>query len=418
MTSPMNPSPPKPARARTVLIALGIVCGLGVIALIVWGVRTRQARDDAAVGAGAPASAAMADMPGMAGMAGMDTPTDGSISLTATQLRQFGITFGTADVRPLVNEVRAPGVVVIDERKITQVSSKFGGYIERLYVNATGQPVRSGEPLLEVYSPELLAAQQELLVARQLQNSIGTSAIPGVSGRSMNLVDAARERLRLWDISDAQIDSIVRSGEARRTLTLFAPTSGIVMEKAVVNGQAIMPGTMLFTIANLSTVWIETEVREVDAANIRVGSPATIELSSFPGRPLIGRVEYVYPVLEANTRTIKARITVPNADGRLKPGMYAVAHLTTPQGAALTVPTSALLRTGQRNVVFVDIGNGKLRPQEVELGRVVGEYSEVLAGVEPGQRVVTSAQFLLDSESNLGEVMKAMMSQMGTGGQR
>jgi Cu(I)/Ag(I) efflux system membrane fusion protein len=358
-----------------------------------------------------------AEMAGMEGMdmGGMDMSMDGTVQLTADQIRTFGITFGTAEQRTLESSVRTVGIVNFDETRLAQVAPKFGGYIERLYVDFTGQPVRAGQPLVEIYSPELVSAQEELLLAAGLDQSLGQSAVPGVSGGSSNLAEVARRRLRLWDISDAQIDEILRTGKVRKTLTLYAPVSGIVVEKQVLQGQATRAGQTLYTIANLSEVWLEAELREQDAGSVREGSGAVVELNAFPGRPLKGEVEYIYPTLENQSRTLKARIAIPNADGRLKPGMYANVRFSTPMRTELTVPTSAVLRTGDRALVFVDMGGGKLMPHEVELGQVAGEYTEVLAGVEPGQRVVTSAQYILDSESNMAEVMKSMMGMMGEG---
>ena len=352
---------------------------------------------------------------GMAGMEGMNMGGDGTVQLTADQLSQFGITFGTVDMRTLRNEVRTVGVVTFDETRIAQVAPKFGGFVERLHVDFTGQPVRRGQPLLEIYSPELVAAQEELLVARRLERTMDESTVPGVPAGSSNLLAAARRRLRLWDISEAQIEEILRTGEVRRTLTLHAPASGVVVEKNVVDGQAIQAGQTLYTIADLSEVWIDAELREADAGSVREGSGATIELAALPGRPFKGRVEYVYPTLQEASRTLRARVAVANSDGRLKPGMYATVRITTPTRRALTVPASAIIRTGERSMVFVDMGGGTLMPHEVETGRTGDQFVEVLSGVEPGQRVVTSAQFLLDSESNLAEVMKAMMGQMGAG---
>jgi multidrug efflux pump subunit AcrA (membrane-fusion protein) len=351
----------------------------------------------------------------MEGMAGMSVSSNGSVTLTAGQIRQFGITFGTVEVRPLTAETRTNGVVALDETRVAQVAPKIGGFVERLYVNATGQPVRRGQPLLEIYSPDLVAAQQELLLAGQLQRDIGRSAVPGVPGNTTDLVAASKRRLQLWDISEGQIDEILRTRKVRRTLTLFAPVSGVVIEKKVLPGQSIMAGEQLYTIADLSGVWVDVQLRETDAASVRTGTGADIELAGLPGRPLKGTVTYVYPTLDSVSRSVRARVVVANSGSLLKPGMYATVRLSTPSRSALTVPSSALLRTGERNVVFMDMGNGVLMPMDVEVGRTAGDYTEILAGLEPGQRVVTSAQFLLDSESNLGEVMKSMIGQMGSG---
>jgi len=355
-------------------------------------------------------------MAGMDGMEGMTMGTDGTVMLSADQIRTFGVTFGTVERRTLESTVRTTGTVTIDESRVSQVAPKAGGFVERLYVDVTGQPVRRGQPLLELYSPELLAAQEELLVARRLDRTLGESAVPGVPAASAGLLGAARRRLRLLDVSNAQIDAVLRTGRARRTVTLHAPASGVVTEKRVVRGQAVAPGEALYTVADLARVWVEAELRAGDAASVRVGSAAEIELAGTPGRSFEGRVEYVYPTVDTAARTVRARIAVANATGVLKPGMYATVRLTMPMRRALTVPASAVVRTGERNVVFVDMGGGELMPHEVEVGHAAGDYTEVLAGVEPGQRVVTSAQFLLESESNIGEVMKAMMGQMGSGG--
>jgi Cu(I)/Ag(I) efflux system membrane fusion protein len=352
----------------------------------------------------------------MAGMPGMAMPSDGTVRLTAGQIRQFGITFGTVEERQLAAEVRTAGIVAADETRIAQVTPKFGGFVERLYVDFTGQAVRRGQPLLEIYSPELVAAQQELLVAARLQRTVGESSVPGVPAPSTDLVAAARERLRLWDVSDAQIREVLRTGRVRRTVTLYSPASGVVTEKPVVRGQAVQAGQPLYTIADLSRVWVQAELREADAGTVREGSPATVELAAFPGRPLAGVVSYLQPVLQEQARTLRARIVLPNPDGRIRPGMYATVRISAPERTSLTVPASALVRTGERTLVFVDLGGGRLQPQEVETGRVAGAAAEVLSGLEPGQRVVTSAQFLLDSESNLGEVMRSMIGQTGSGG--
>jgi multidrug efflux pump subunit AcrA (membrane-fusion protein) len=353
-------------------------------------------------------------MAGMQRMAGMHVNGGSTVQLTADQIRQFGVTFGSVEQRTLTDEVRTVGIVSFDETRMARIAPKFSGYIERLYVDFTGQPVRRGQALAEIYSPELVAAQEELLLAARLDRSLGESAVPGVPAGSPDLLAAARRRLRLWDISEAQIDQILRSGQVRHTLTLYAPVAGVVTEKNVLRGQAVQAGENLYTLADLSEVWVEAELREGDAGSVQEGSAATVELNAFPGRPIQGRVEYVYPTLHEQARTLTARIALPNPDRRIKPGMYARVSFSTPGGTALTVPTSAVVNTGQRTLVFMDMGGGRLMPMDVETGRVSGDFTEVLSGLEPEQRVVTSAQFLLDSESNLAEVMKSMMGSMGT----
>ena len=338
---------------------------------------------------------------------------DGTIRLTADELSTFGITFGTAEVRPLVRTIRAVGVVEFDETRMAYVAPKFGGWAERLYVDFTGRTVRAGEPLLDVYSPELVTAQEELLLAARMAESAGTSRFTDVAEGARDLLESARRRLAYWDITDEQVSRLLESGEVSRTLTLHAPVSGVVMEKDVFQGQAFQPGRNLYMIADLSEIWVNVEVFEADVPLVREGMPAEISVASLPGETLNGTIEYVYPTLEDRTRSMRARVAVPNPGARLKPGMYATAVLRAALGETLTVPSSAVLRTGERAVAFVDMGGGELMPHELRLGARGEGYVQVLEGLESGHRVVTSAQFLLDSESNLAEVMQAMMAQMG-----
>lgn len=401
------------ASRRTRMLTTG--GGLAALALLVI-LAIAATRDDTEEPRGQARPTEMAGMEGM-DMGGMNMSGDGSVQLTANQIQQFGITFGTVEERTLTDDIRTVGIVNFDETRMAQVAPKFGGFVERLYVDFTGKPVRRGQPLLEIYSPELVSTQEEMLLAARLEQSLGTSSVPGVPSGSPNLLAAAKRRLRLWDISDGQINQVLRTGRIRRTLTLHAPVSGVVVEKQVLQGQAVQSGQTLYTIADLSNVWVEAELREADAGAVQEGALATVEFAAFSGRPLRGTVEYIYPTVQNEARTLKARISIPNPEGRLKPGMYATVRLSTPTRATLTVPTSAVVQTGERAVVFVDMGGGKIMPQEVEVGRTAGQYTEILAGIEPGQRVVTSAQYLIDSESNMAEVMKSMIGMGGDMGE-
>lgn len=403
---------PKNASVNRIDRRVVIGAGLVVTAALVWLAASRGNKEKTPSGM-QRADSSMAGMPGMPGMSPENPVSNGSVELTASQLRQFGVTFDTVKVRALQSEVRAVGTVTFDETRIAQVSVKFSGFVERLYVNTTGQPVQRGQALAAIYSPDLVAAQQELLVAARLDRSMGQSSVPGVPPGGSSLLSAARNRLRLWDISDSQINSILNTGRIQRALTLFSPVSGIVAQKNVVQGQSVMAGMPLMTIADLSTVWIEADLRESDAGSVHVGASATVELNAFPGEKVAGRVTYVYPTLEQQARTVKARIVLANPGGRIKPGMYATVRLASPVGMTLTAPASALVETGERTFVFVETAAGKFAPRDVRVGRRAGDYVEVVSGVTAGQRVVTSAQFLIDSESNLGEVMRSMI---GTGG--
>jgi membrane fusion protein, copper/silver efflux system len=399
---------PRGRRARRVAAAVVLVATL---ALAWWLVARRDDRGAAATGD----QRGMPGMPGMSGMPGMNMGADGTVTLTAAQLRQFGVTFGTVEARTLESAVRATGTVTIDETRVVRVSPKVSGWVERVHADFTGQPVRRGQALVELYAPDLLAAQEELLLAARLDRQTDESSVPGMPAGAGDVLGAARRRLRLLDVPDAQIDEVLRTGRPRRTVTIVAPASGVVVEKLVAQGQAVSAGAPMYTIADLSRVWVDVEVRESDAGVLRPGVGADIEMAGQPGRPYKGRVEFVYPTLDAATRTVRARVSVANAGGALRPGAYATVRITAPARRALTVPASAVVNTGERSLVFVDMGGGQLMPHEVEIGRVAGDYAEVLAGVEPGQRVVTSAQYLLESESNLADVMRAMMGQGGAG---
>lgn len=342
----------------------------------------------------------------------MAMPMDGSIRLDPDEIATFGITFGSAEVRSLTKTIRTVGLVGFDETRMSYVAPKFGGWVERLYVDFTGQPVRRNQPLLEVYSPELVAAQEELLLAAGMLESVGESRVENVATGARNLLESARRKLRHWDISEDQIRRLLETGEVRRTLTLHAPVSGIVMEKNVVEGQAFEAGRNIYMIADLSRVWVNAEVFEAEAALVREGMPAEITVGALPGEVRSGRIEYVYPTLEDRTRSMRARVSIPNPGGVLKPGMYATVRFTSEMPEALAVPRSAVLHSGERAVAFVDVGGGRLAPRELRIGARGETHVHVLDGLEPGERVVTSAQFLLDSESNLAEVMKAMMAQM------
>lgn len=416
----MNSPSIRPNRRTPIVVT--IVSLAIVIAAVIIVVAVRRHWEHTAT---KPQLGGMANMPGMAmpGVAGAaQSPSaggaGGTVTLSAAQERQLGVTFGSVEMRSLVADTRAVGVVTVDESRLAQLAPKFSGFVERLYVNETGQSVARGQPILDIYSPDVLAAEEELLLAEQLQRNIGQSTVPGVPPSTTDLVAAAKRRLELWDIAPAQIDEVIRTHTVRRAFTLYSPASGVVVQKNVIQGQAIAAGQTLYTIADLSDVWIDAQLREADAAAARTGAGADIEVTGLPSQMFKGRVAYVYPTLDSASRAVRARVVVSNTDGALKPGMYATVHLHSASRSALTVPTSAVLRTGTRNVVFVDMGGGHLMPMEIEVGQTAGDFTEVRSGLEPGQRVATSAQFLLDSESNLGEVMRSMISQMPSGGKQ
>lgn len=345
-------------------------------------------------------SAGMADMPGMTAT---DTAaTRQPVRLSAAQVQTIGVTYAVVQRGPLERTVRTVGQIAPAESRLTEVTTKIDGFVDRLFVDATGVAVRNGEPLLTLYSPMLVAAQEELLTAKRLAASL--DSIDADAWRNAQaLLEAARRRLAYWDISADQIARLERTGEVTKTLTLVAPFDGVVLEKMVVQGQAVMPGMRLYRLADLSTVWIEADVFEQDLPLVRMGAAARVELAAYPGRSLTGRVSFVWPLVDAQSRTGRVRVAVPNPGGTLKPGMFATLFFNAPLGRdVLSVPAEAVVMTGERNVVFVVGREGALEPREVTLGRRASERLEVLSGVHEGERIVASANFLVDAESRLG----------------
>lgn len=324
----------------------------------------------------------------------------GQVVISTEKVQKLGVRTEAATTRELGRVVRAAGRIEIDERRVHAVSPKFEGWVERLHVNATGQPVAKGQPLFDVYSPELVSAQREYAIAAQGVASL-RDASPEAQAGMRQLVESSLMRLRNWDIPEAQIQALAKSGEARRTLTLRAPVSGIVLEKKALAGIRFMPGEPLYQIADLSSVWVVADVFEQDIAQVASGAPATITLSAFPGEKFIGRVGYVYPTLNEQTRTIPVRVELPNPGLKLKPAMYAQMELAVKGGSALTVPVSAVIDSGTRRIVLVQVGEGRFEPREVVLGARSDNYVAVLEGVTEGEPVVVAANFLIDAESNL-----------------
>jgi Cu(I)/Ag(I) efflux system membrane fusion protein len=323
------------------------------------------------------------------------------VHLTPDQARAIGITFTVVERGPLTRAVRTVGQVVPAEPNLAEITTKIDGFVERLFVDATGITVRRGQPLLSLYSPMLVAAQEELLAARRLASSLDSTETEA-SRNAQALVDASRRRLSYWDISAPQIERLERTGEVTKTLQLTAPLTGIVLEKMVVAGQAVMPGMKLYRIADLSTVWVEGEVFEQDLAMVRAGADARAALAAYPGRAFSGRVDFVWPTVEPESRTVRVRVAFANPGGVLKPGMYATLFFDAVLGGdVLSVPAEAVVMTGERNLVFVVGQNGALEPRPVVLGARAGDRYQVLEGLAQGEKIVASANFLVDAESRL-----------------
>jgi membrane fusion protein, copper/silver efflux system len=337
------------------------------------------------------------------------------VSLSPERRRTLGLRSEPVRRLELQRTIRTVGRVAADERRLHHVHTKLEAYIEHLYVDYTGKFVRKGEPLASLYSPELVATQQEYLLAWRARGQLASSSIPSVAQGGVDLLAAARQRLLLLDVRPADIARLESTGEVRRTLDLYSPVSGYVTQKTALHGMRVTAADTLFDIADLSHLWVLADVYEADLPAVRVGMPAEVGLSYLPGRTWRGLVTYIAPVVEEKTRTIKVRVEVDNADGQLKPEMFADVALRTALGEGLVVPESALLKTGERTLAFVDHGNGGLEPREVRVGAKVAEGVQVLAGLAEGERVVTAANFLLDSESSLKAAL-AVISPPPSGG--
>ncbi|MCK9396014.1 MAG: efflux RND transporter periplasmic adaptor subunit [Methylobacter sp.] len=329
----------------------------------------------------------------------------GQIQISPEKIQKLGVKTETIVKRTLTRNIRALGSIQIDEQRVHAVTPKFEGWVQRLYVNATGQAVKRGQPLLEVYSPELMTAQQEYLIARQGQQALQQGSAQA-RGTAEQLTDNALQRLHYWDIAPAQLQRLQIQRQPLDTLPLLSPVNGVVLDKPAQEGMRFMPGELLFRIVDLSTVWLLVDVFEQDIGGVRLGQVAQVHINAYPDRLFSGKVGFIYPTLTPETRTVKVRVELPNDEGLLKPGLYGSVTLAAlaalaDKDARLAVPDSAVIDSGVRQIVLVQRGEGRFEPHVVKLGRQADGYWEVLGGLDAGDEVVTHANFLIDAESNL-----------------
>ncbi len=337
----------------------------------------------------------------------------GPVTVAPEVRARLGILVVTAEMGTLTRDLRLVGRVVPAETARRTVASRVDGFVERLAVDFTGRPVHRDEVLLELYSPMLVAAQQELLLAVRLRSALGTGSTADAARNADSLVAAARRRLQYWDISDDQIAELERSGTVRRTLTLRSPSDGVVLQKNVVQGQSVAAGAPLFEIADLGTVWLEADAFEDDLAAVRVGQVADASFDAYPGEVMRGRVAYVYPTVDPASRTGKVRVELANAGGRIRPGLFGTVRISAPGVRGVVIPRQAALVTGDRQLVFVEDSANRFQPRLVELGAENDSLVVVKDGLRAGERVVSAAAFLLDAESNLGAAMAGMAGMAG-----
>ena len=344
-----------------------------------------------------------------------DPAAPNQIRISTEKIQKLGVRVESVGMRQLGRSVRAAGRVEPDERRVFAISPRFEGYVERLHVNVTGQPVAKGQPLFEVYSPELVSAQREYAIAMQGIEAM-KDAGPEAQAGMRQLAESSLARLRNWDLSPAQVSALMKTGQTQRTITYPSPVSGVVTEKKALQGMRFMPGDMLFQVTDLSSVWVVADLAERDIGLIQTGAKATVTITAYPGKVFEGRVTYVYPTLKAETRTVAVRVEIGNPAQLLKPAMYAQVDFSVGgKGPVLTVPDSAVIDSGTRRLVLVQLGEGRFEPREVELGGRGENFVEVVNGVREGEQVVVAANFLIDAESNLKAAIGGLGSHSGHG---
>jgi RND family efflux transporter MFP subunit len=350
--------------------------------------------------------------------AGDEKESASTIRIDPVTIQNMGVRIRRVKRKPLVKHIRTFGNITYDERRIYAVNTKFNGWIEKLYVDFIGEKVKKGQPLFEIYSPQLVTAQEEYLLSLQHNASLKESPYPNIREGAQRLLKASRTRLRYWDLTEKQIKKVENTGIVQKTLTIYSPANGVIIKKIAFQGHHVKAGEHLYEIADLSKVWVDVDIYEYELPWIKKGMSAEMELSYIPGKIFTGKILYVYPFLTATTRTARLRLEFPNPDYQLKPDMYANVNLKSAVSEdSLVIPQEAVIDSGVRKVVFVALGKGKFQPREVKLG-LEGNDNEfqVLEGLKENEHIVISAQFMLDSESRLREAIQKMLEvqQQGT----
>ncbi len=338
----------------------------------------------------------------------MEKMPPGTVMISPTKQQLIGVRTDVVKQELLSRMIRTVAQVQIDETKIARIHVKIAGWVEKVHVDFIGKLVRKDQPLFDLYSPDLVATQQEYLIARRAEKDLASAPFQEVSRGSETLFRAARQRLRLWDMSDEQIRRLDETGEVSRTTTMYSPIDGFVLKREVFERTYITPETELYEIADFSTVWVNAEIYEYEVPYVKVGQTTTMALSYYPGKTYTGKVVYIYPTVDPTTRTVKVRLEFPNPDFDLKPDMFAEAQLNISYGTRVFVPQEAVLDSGTEQVVFVALGDGYFEPRKVQLGPRLGDRIVVLSGLKPGEKIVTSGNFLIDSESRLKSAMGGM----------
>jgi RND family efflux transporter MFP subunit len=392
---------PKPRRALVIALILNGILAIALLN-VWWRSHHMTASQPASQDSSQTAAESGANNNPSRGEAGINNePSLTPIQLTPQRLQSIGVKLGTAELKQVQAEMRVTGSVDVDERRIAYVQARFPGWIRKVYADATYQYVRKGQPLFTIYSPDLVTTEQEYLLAKKNSEQVRTSTVSGVSTGAQALLSAARERLTQWEVPASEIEKLESTGKVITDLTFNSPVSGYVTEKNALPNMYVQPESKLYTVADLSTVWVNAQIFQTDIGRVKPGDPATVTVDTYPGKTFRGRVDFILPQVDMNTRTVRARLVFPNPGLLLKPGMFVNVALAAPAGKQLTIPASSIFHSGARNLVFVNKGEGNLEPREVELGPRVGDDYVVLKGIRPGESLVTSANFLIDSEAQL-----------------
>jgi membrane fusion protein, copper/silver efflux system len=323
------------------------------------------------------------------------------VTLTPERRQSIGVKTGTVEYRQVHDEIRTTGNVEVDETRLADVQVRFAGWVQKVYADATFKQVRKGQRLLTIYSPDLVTTENEYLLAKQNQDLLARSSVPGVASGAASLLSSAAERLKQWQIPDREIQELETTGTVKRELEIDSPVSGFITERNAFPNMYVQPGTKLYSVVDLSTVWVYAQIFQNDIGRVRIGDSVGITVDSYPGRTFPGRVSFIWPQLDQTTRTARVRLEIPNPNLKLSLGMFVNARLDLPLGRQLVIPASGVFQTGARQIAFVDHGNGYFEPREVEIGARAGDDLVVLKGLKSGESVVTSANFLIDSESQL-----------------
>jgi RND family efflux transporter MFP subunit len=323
------------------------------------------------------------------------------VQISPQRLQSIGVKTGKVERKSVADEIRTTGSVAVDERRLAYVQVRFSGYIQKVFADATYQYVRKGQPLFTIYSPDLVATEREYLVAKENQQQVAQSTVQGVAFSATSLLDATAERLKQWGVPQKEITRLESTGQVQQELQVESPVSGYITERNALPSVAVQPEMRLYTIADLSTVWIQAQVFQNDLERIKIGASATLTVNTYAGRTFTGRVDFIYPQVDMDTRTARVRVVFSNAGLQLRPGMFVNVSLKVPMGSQLVIPATGVLQSGTREIAFVERSDGYIEPRDVQLGSRVGDDFIVLKGLKAGEQIVTSANFLIDSESQL-----------------